>query len=69
MSSSCFIILGFLVYYTHKRRLVLWNTVVLVVTVLALGYASYGVILIRSNANTPLDESNPDTAFSTSSVT
>ncbi len=58
-----FIVLGFLVYYTHKRRLVLWNTVVLVVTVLALGYASYGVILIRSNANTPLDESNPDTAF------
>ena len=58
-----FIILGFFVYYTHKRRLVLWNTVVLVVTVIALGYASYGVILIRSNANTPLDESNPDTAF------
>ncbi len=58
-----FIILAFLVYYTHRRKLVLWNTVVLVVTMLALGYASYGVILIRSNANTPLDESNPDTAF------
>ncbi len=58
-----FIILGFLVYYTHKRKLVAWNTVVLVVTVLALGYASYGVIVIRSNADTPLDESNPDTAF------
>ncbi len=58
-----FIILGFLVYYTHKRKLVLWNTIVLVITVLALGYSSYGVILIRSNANTPLDESNPDTAF------
>ncbi|HYW95803.1 MAG TPA: DUF2723 domain-containing protein [Bacteroidales bacterium] len=58
-----FVVLGFLVYYTHKRRLVLWNTVVLVVTVLAIGYSSYAVILIRSNADTPLDESNPDTAF------
>ncbi|MCF8307353.1 MAG: DUF2723 domain-containing protein [Ignavibacteriales bacterium] len=52
------------IYFTYKKKMVIWNTLVTVFAVIAIGYASYGVIIIRSNANTPLDESNPDTAFS-----
>ncbi len=31
---------------------------------IVVGYSSYAIIVIRSAANTPLDESNPDTVFS-----
>ena len=44
--------------------MVVWNTIVLAFTVIAIGYSTYGVIIIRSNANTPLDESNPESVFS-----
>lgn len=57
-------LIAFGIYYTYKKRLVLWNTFVTIFAVIAIGYASYGVIIIRSNADTPLDESNPDSAFS-----
>jgi hypothetical protein len=57
-------LIAFGIYYTYRKRLVLWNTFVTIFAVIAIGYASYGVIIIRSNADTPLDESNPDTAFS-----
>lgn len=56
--------LALAIYYTYKKKLIIWNTLVTIFAVIAIGYASYGVIIIRSNANTPLDESNPDTAFS-----
>ena len=54
----------FAIYYTHKKGNVLWNTIVLALLVVVIGYSSYAVIVIRSDANTPLDESNPDTVFS-----
>ena len=38
--------------------------VALSVLVIFIGFASYGVILIRSNANTPLDENSPNNVFS-----
>ncbi|MEZ5071214.1 MAG: hypothetical protein R2751_09650 [Bacteroidales bacterium] len=34
------------------------------ILVVVIGYSSYAVIVIRSDANTPLDESNPDSVFS-----
>jgi hypothetical protein len=52
------------IYYTHKRGNVLWNTIILALFVVVIGYSSYAIIVIRSDANTPLDESNPDTVFS-----
>ncbi|MCD4709496.1 MAG: DUF2723 domain-containing protein, partial [Bacteroidales bacterium] len=52
------------IYMTHKRGKVLWNTILLSLFVIVIGYSSYTVIVIRSAANTPLDESNPDTVFS-----
>jgi len=51
-------------YLTHKRGKVLWNTILLAFFVIVVGYSSYAIIVIRSSANTPLDESNPDSVFS-----
>lgn len=52
------------IYYTHNHGKVLWNTIILSLFVIVIGYSSYAIIVIRSSANTPLDESNPDTVFS-----
>lgn len=60
---ALFVLLGFLIYLTHKKGKVLWNTILLGFTVIAIGYSSYAVIVIRSVADTPLNESAPDSAF------
>ena len=51
------------IYYTHNRGNVLWNTIWLSLFVVVIGYSSYAIIVIRSAADTPLDESNPETVF------
>jgi hypothetical protein len=51
------------IYRTHNRGKVLWNTILLGFFVVVVGYSSYAIIVIRSAANTPLDESNPDCVF------
>jgi len=61
--AALFGILAFLVYLSHKKKQVLWNTIIVAFTVIAIGYSSYAIIIIRSVANTPLNESEPDTAF------
>jgi hypothetical protein len=50
--------------YTTKNKMVLANTLLLSLTVLIIGYSSYAVIVIRSSANPPMDQNNPDNAFS-----
>ena len=52
------------IYLTHNRGKVMWNTILLGIFVIVVGYSSYAIIVIRSDANTPLDESNPDSVFS-----
>lgn len=67
---SMFLIFGLIIlgiYYTRKKVKVMWNTVLLAFFVIMVGYSSYTVIVIRSVANTPLDESNPETIFTLSS--
>jgi len=51
------------IWYTSKMNKVLWNTIILCLTVILLGYSSYTMTIIRSNANTPLNESNPSNLF------
>ncbi len=48
--------------YRFKRRLI--NTTLWCILMLTVGYSTYGVILIRSTANTPLNENAPDNIFS-----
>ncbi len=60
---ALFAVLALLLYLSHKKKQVVWNTILLAFTVIAIGYSSYAIIVIRSSANTPLNESEPNTAF------
>lgn len=51
-------------FYTVKHGKVIANTIILGVTVILIGYSSYGMIVIRSNANPPLNENDPSNLFS-----
>ncbi len=57
-------LLTFGLIYTKRKGLVNWNTVILSLTVIMIGYSSYAVILIRSNAKTPMNENDPSNTFS-----
>jgi hypothetical protein len=52
------------IWYTHKKGRVVLNTLLLGVTVIIIGYSSYAMTVIRSNANPPMDQNNPEDLFS-----
>jgi tetratricopeptide (TPR) repeat protein len=56
-------LIGWGLYYTHKKQKPLINTAILCFTVLIIGYSSFFLLIIRSNANTPIDENNPEDAI------
>ncbi len=51
------------IYYTVQKKLVLWNTVLISVVVILIGYSSFAMIVIRSSANPPMDQNSPDNVF------
>ncbi len=60
------IVIGLLVYgiiYSVKKQKSLMNTVLLSLAFLLIGYTSYAQIVVRSLANPPMDENNPEHAF------
>ena len=69
-------LLTWAIVYSHKRanreyeenngkQLWRWlNTSVLMLTVILVGYSSYAALVIRSNADTPMDQNSPDNVFS-----
>ena len=56
--------LVFGLYYTYKKAKPLLNTILLCVTVIIIGYSSFAMICIRSAANPPMDENDPNNVFS-----
>ncbi len=61
------VIVGLIVWglkYTHKYRQRLANTMILMLSVVLIGYSSYTMIIIRSLADPPMDENNPENIFS-----
>jgi len=61
------ILAGGLVYgiwYTSRKGKVVLNTILLGVTVIIIGYSSFLLILIRSQADPPMDQNNPENLFS-----
>ncbi len=50
-------------YYTMKKNKVVLNTIILAFTVIMIGYSSFAIIVIRSLANPPMDENNPENIF------
>lgn len=51
-------------YITHKRGNALLNTIINCFVVLSIGYSCFFMIPIRSSANTPIDENNPENPIS-----
>jgi hypothetical protein len=56
-------IVGFMWYISGKSRAVV-NTIMNVLLVIMIGYSSFAIIVIRSSAGTPMNQNNPETAFS-----
>ena len=52
--------IGALIYYTSKIHNVAGNTAMLSILAVYIGFSSYLMVPIRSNANPPIDENNPD---------
>mgnify|MGYP003634011041 CR=1 FL=1 len=49
------------IYYTQKRKYRLANIALISYLMILIGYSSYSVIMIRSIANPPIDENDPET--------
>lgn len=49
--------------YTRRKGMVAFNTVILGLIFLLIGYSSFFMLVIRSNANVPIDENNPEDAI------
>lgn len=49
---------------TRKKGMLNANTAILATTFLLIGYSSFIILAIRSNANPPIDENNPEDAVS-----
>jgi MFS family permease len=54
------VLLSIGLYITRKKNMKLANTAMLGLIMLFIGYGSFATIVIRSNANPPLDENNPE---------
>lgn len=52
--------ISYFTYYSHKKNWLIVNTALLSTIVIFIGFSSYAMIPIRSNANPPIDENNPD---------
>jgi hypothetical protein len=50
--------------YTRERNMPLLNQSILAMVFLLIGYSTFIMLAIRSNANTPIDENNPEDALS-----
>jgi hypothetical protein len=50
--------------YTIRKKKALYNTLILCFTFILIGYSSFFMLVIRANANTPINENNPDDAIS-----
>lgn len=52
------------IYYAQKKQRPILSTALLSVAMVYLGFTSYTMIFLRSNANPPIDENNPENIIS-----
>lgn len=61
------VIIGALIYgiiWSQRKKKFILNTIILSLTFILIGYSSFLMLVIRANANTPINENNPDDAIS-----
>ncbi len=58
------ILAGLLTIFRNRLSARWLNTAMMMLTVILIGYSSYAVIVIRSSADTPMDQNSPDNVFS-----
>jgi tetratricopeptide (TPR) repeat protein/MFS family permease len=61
------ILIGLIIWgfkYTARKAMVVLNSVILGFVFILIGYSSFFMIIIRSNANPPIDENSPEDAIS-----
>ena len=58
------VLIGLFVWLKDKISPRVLNTAIVMVAVVVVGYSSYAAIVIRSSADTPMDQNSPDNAFS-----
>ena len=51
-------------YYSRKKGKVILNTAILALTLILIGYSSFFILVIRANANPPINENDPKDAIS-----
>lgn len=56
--------LGWITWFTHVKKKVMWNTFFLCMSAIMIGYSSYSMILIRAHVNPPINTNDPDNIFS-----
>ncbi len=56
------IVLG--IYFTNKYKKVILNTAIVCLMFILIGYSSFFMLVIRANANTPINENDPSEAVS-----
>ncbi|MDX1640710.1 MAG: DUF2723 domain-containing protein [Balneolaceae bacterium] len=54
--------LAYGIYYTHHKKYRIANLVLLAYAMIMIGYSSYSLVIIRSQAAPPIDENDPSTA-------
>lgn len=53
---------AYAIYYTHQKKMRLANIIAISYAMILIGFSSYSVIMIRSIADPPIDENDPETA-------
>jgi len=56
--------LAYGIYDSMRKNKVILNTILTMLTVILIGYSSFALIIIRSHADTPMDQNNPENVFS-----
>lgn len=57
----------YLFYFQKTVALRVMNTILVCIMVIFIGYSSYALIVIRSSANTPMDQNSPEDVFTLAS--
>lgn len=55
--------IGYGVWYTHKTQKVIFNTILLSAGMVIIGFSTYGIVLIRSSANPPMNSNHPSDPY------